>query len=101
MTDISLAFTVCHGEWNFMKCFWFVTYNEQYIIVTIFLHGLASLTCFGINALPSFSGASTISFSWRLVVVDVFRESSVIQSFKMVNPILFEFGAHFLYSINL
>jgi hypothetical protein len=40
------------------------------------------LTSSGINALPSFSGASTISSSSRLVVEGMFQESSVIYSFK-------------------
>jgi flagellar basal body-associated protein FliL len=33
------------------------------IIITIFLHGLGLLTFSGIDALPSFPGASTISSS--------------------------------------
>ena len=36
-------------------------------IIIIFLHGLGHLTCSGIDALPSFPGASTISSSSRFV----------------------------------
>ena len=45
------------------------------IIIIIFLHGLGRSTCFGIDALPSFPGASTISSSSRFVVEGVFREA--------------------------
>ena len=38
------------------------------IIIIIFLHGLGHLTRSGIDALPSFPGASTISSSSRFVV---------------------------------
>ena len=55
------------------------------IITIIFLHGLGRLTCFGIDALPSFPGASTISSSSRFVVEGVFRESGVVHSFKVIN----------------
>jgi hypothetical protein len=65
-----------------------------------FFYGLGRLPCSGIEALPSFSGAPTISSPSRLVVDGVFRESSVIHSFKMVDPILFVFGVHFLHSRN-
>jgi hypothetical protein len=47
------------------------------IIIIIFLHGLGRLTCSGIDTLPPFSGASTISSFLRLVVEGVFQESSV------------------------
>jgi hypothetical protein len=63
------------------------------IIVIIFLHGLDRLTCSGIDALPSFLGASTISSPPRFVVEGVFRESCVVHSFKMVDPVLFVFGS--------
>jgi hypothetical protein len=36
-----------------------------------------------------FAGASTISFSSRLVVEGVFRVFSIVHSFKIVDPILF------------
>jgi hypothetical protein len=71
------------------------------ITITIFLHGLGRLTCYGIDAFPSFSGAPTNSSSSRLAAEGVFRESIVIHSFKMVNPVLSVFGAHFLCSRNL
>jgi hypothetical protein len=37
------------------------------IIIIIFLHGLGRLTCSGIDALPSFPGASTISSPSRIL----------------------------------
>ena len=52
------------------------------IIIIIFLHGLGHLTCSGIDALPSFPGASTVSSSPRFVVEGLFRESGVVHSFK-------------------
>jgi len=58
------------------------------IIIGIFLHGLGRLTCYGVNALPSFPGASTISSSTEFVIEGVFRESVVIHSFKVADPIL-------------
>jgi hypothetical protein len=42
------------------------------IIITIFLHASGRLTCSGLDALPSFLGASTISSSSRFVVEGVF-----------------------------
>jgi len=68
------------------------------IIINIFLNGLDHLTCSGINTLPLFPGASTISSFSRFVVEGVFRKSGVVHSFKMVNPVLFVFGSHVLYS---
>ena len=68
------------------------------IIIIIFLHGLGRLTCSGIDALPSFLGASTVSSSSRFVVEGVFRVSSVVHSFKVVEPVLFVFESHVLYS---
>jgi len=41
---------------------------RYYTIIIIFLHGLGRLTCSGIDALPSFPGASTVSSSSRFVV---------------------------------
>jgi len=70
-------------------------------IIIIFLHGLGRLTCSGIDALPSFSGVSTVSSSSRFVVEGVFRESGVVHSFKVVDPVLFVFESHVLYSRNL
>ena len=70
------------------------------IIIIIFLHGLGRLIFSGIDALPSFPGASTICSSSRFVVEGVFRESGVVHSFKMVDPVLFVFESHALYSSN-
>jgi len=58
-------------------------------IIIIFLHGLGRLICSGIDALPSFPGASTISSSSRFVVEGVFRESGVVRSFKVFDPVIF------------
>ena len=71
------------------------------IIIIIFLHRLGRLTCSGIDALPSFSGASPISSSSRFVVEGVFRESGVVHSFKMVDPVMFVLESHVLYSRDL
>ena len=70
-------------------------------IFIIFLHGLGPLTCSGIDALPSFPGASTISSSSRFVVEGVFRESGVVHSFKVTDPVLFVCESHVLYSRDL
>jgi len=59
------------------------------------------LICFGIDALPSFPGASTISYSSTFVDEGVFRKSGVVHSFKMVDPVLFVFGSHVLCSRDL
>ena len=64
------------------------------VIIIIFLHGLGRLTISGIDALPSFPGASKISSSSGFVVEDVFRESGVVRSFKVVDPVLFVFEYH-------
>ena len=69
------------------------------IIIIIFLHGLGRLTCSGFDELSSFPGASTVSSSSRFVVEGVFRQSGVVHSFKMVDPVLFE--SHVLYSRDL
>ena len=71
------------------------------IIIIIFLRGLGRLTCSGIDALASFSRASTISSPPRFVVDGVFRKSVVLHSFKMVDSLLFVFGSHVLYSRDL
>ena len=57
------------------------------IINIIFLHGLGRLTCSGIDALPSFPRASTISSSSRFIVEGVFGKSGVVHSFKMVDTV--------------
>jgi len=69
--------------------------------VIVFLHGLGRLTCSGIDTLPSFPGTSAISSSSRFVVEGVFRESGVVHSFKVVNPVLFVFESYVLYSRDL
>ena len=58
-------------------------------VIIIFLHGLGRLSCSGIDALPSFPGASTVSSSSRFVVEGVFRQSGVVHSFKVVDPVFF------------
>ena len=75
--------------------------NIIIIIIIIFLHGLVRLTCSGIDALPSFPGASTISSPPRFVIEGVFRKSGVVHSFEMVDPVLFVFRFHVLYSRDL
>ena len=69
--------------------------------IIIFFHELGRLTCSGIDALPSFPGESTISSSSRFVVEGVFRQSGVVHSFKMVDPVLFVFESHGFYSRDL
>jgi hypothetical protein len=70
----------------------------MYIIIFFFFpHGLGRLTCSGIDALPSFPGASTISSPSRFVVDGVFRQSGAVH-FKMIDPVLRVFGSHGLYS---
>ena len=71
------------------------------IIIIIFLHGLGRLACCGIDALPSFPGVSTVSSSSVFIVEGVFRDSGVVHSFEVVDPVLFVFGSHVLYSRNL
>jgi len=63
-------------------------YIYRYIYMVIFLHGLGRIACFGIDALPLFPRASTISSSSRFVVYVMFQESGVVHSFKMVHPVL-------------
>ena len=77
---------------------------SDFIIITIFFFffcGLGRLTCSGIDALPSFPRASTISSSSRFVAEGVFRKSGVVHSFKMVDSVMFVFGSHVLYSRDL
>jgi hypothetical protein len=59
------------------------------VFIIIFLHGLGRLTCFGIDALPSFPGASAIPSSTGFVVEGIFRQSGVVRSVKVVDPDLF------------
>ena len=70
-------------------------------IIITFIHELGRLTCSDIDALPSFPGASSISSSSRFVVERVFRESGVVHSLKVGDPVLFLFESHVLYSIDL
>ena len=71
------------------------------IIIIIIILGLGRLTCSGTDALPSFPGASTVSSSSRFVVEGVFRQSGVVHSFNAVDPVLFVFQSHVLYSRDL
>ena len=71
------------------------------IIIIIFFHGLGHLTCSSIDELPAFHGVSTVSSSSRFVVDSVFREFGVVHSFKVVDPVLFVFESHILYSRDL
>ena len=96
------------SELSFYGCFiktCLLSYNEVIVVIIIFiiffLHGLGRLTCSGIDALPSFPGASTISSSSKFVVEGVFRKSGVVHSFEMVDPVLFVFEYHVLYSRDL
>ena len=75
--------------------------NIIIIIIIIFLHGLDHMTCSGINALPSFPGASAIPSSPGFVGEGVCRESGVVHSFEVVDPFLFVFESHVLYSRDL
>ena len=59
------------------------------------------MTCSGIDASPSFPGASTVSSSSRFVVEGVFWESGGVHSFEVVDPVLFVFESHVLYSRDL
>ena len=80
------------------------TYNALFQgleIIIIFLHGLGRLTCSGIDALPSFPAAPTISSTSSFVVEGVFRKSGVVHSFEMVDPVLFVFGSYVLCSRDL
>jgi len=71
------------------------------IIIIIFLHGLGRLNCSGIDALPSFPGAPPIPSSSGFVGEGVFRESGAVHSFDVVDPVLFVFESHVLYSRDL
>ena len=76
------------------------------IIIITFLHGLSRLTFSGIDALPSFPGASTISSSSRFVVEGVFRESGFYLNWKLYHFVLKGVspstgrGGHFVCVIN-
>ena len=86
--------------WRMRIACW-LTKVTNIIIIIIFLHGLVRLTCSGIDALPSFHGASTIPFSPGFVGEGIFRESVVVHSFEVVDLVLFIFQSHVLYSRDL
>jgi len=94
-----LQLTCCYVVSKHCSCF--IYKFIIIIIIIIFYHALSRLTCSGIDALPSFPGASTISSSSRFVVDGVFRQSGVVHSFKVVDPVLFVFESHVLYSRDL
>ena len=71
------------------------------INIIIFLHGLGLLIYSDFEPLSSCTGVSTISSSSSFVVEGVYRESGVVHSFKVVDPVLFVFECHVLYSIDL
>ena len=71
------------------------------VIIIFFLCGLGSLTCSGIDALPPFPGASTIPSSLGFVGEGVFWEPGVVHSFEVVDPVMFVFESHVLYSRDL
>jgi len=75
--------------------------KRHIIIIIIFLHGLGRLTCSGIDTLLSFPGASAIPSSSGFVGEGVFRESGVVHFFEVVDPVLFVFESHILYSRDL
>jgi hypothetical protein len=58
--------------------------------IIFFLNGLDRLTCSDI-------AGSTISVPWRFVFDGVFRQSGVVQSFKVPDPVLFVFESRGLY----
>jgi len=72
-----------------------------HIIIIIFLHGLGRLTCSSFDVLPLFPGASVILSSSGFVGEGMFQESVVVHSFKVVDPVLFVFESHILYSRDL
>jgi len=74
---------------------------SDFNIIIIFLRVLGRLTSSGIDALPSFPGASTVSSSSRFVVQGVFWESGVVHSFKVVDLVLSVFESRVLYSREL
>jgi hypothetical protein len=82
------------GWKNRIKVFCVLLFIIIIIIVIILHHGLGRLTYFGIDTLPSFPGASTISSPSRFVVEGVFRNSGVVHSSEVVDPVLFVFGSY-------
>jgi len=96
-----LLWAIFRSQKYFIRGNYTVYVIKYIIIIVIFLHGLGRLTCSGIDALSLFPGASTISSSSRFVAEGVFRESGVVHSFKVVDPVLFVFESHGLYSRDL
>ena len=90
---------ICTTGWkySFMYTWWWARRRSErctviiiiIIITIIFLLGLGRLTCSGIDALPSFPGASTISSSSRFVVEGVFRESGRLGDRIPVGGVIF------------
>ena len=79
-------------------------YGSRYIIIIIiiiFLHRLGRSNCSGIDAWPSFTGASAIPSCPGFVREGVFRRSGVVRSFEVVDPVLFVFESRVLYSRDL
>ena len=70
-------------------------------IIVIFLHGLGRLNSSGIDVWPSFPGASVVPSSPVLVGEAVFRQSVVVRSLEVADPVLFVFESHVLYSRDL
>ena len=68
-----------------------ISHSISIVIIIILVHGLGRFTCFGIDALPSFLGASVIPSSPGFVGEGVFRESGVVHSLEVVDPVLFVF----------
>ena len=79
----------------------FSIYTYIYIIIIKFPHGLGCLTCSGIDLLPPFLGASVIPSSSGFVGEGMFQEAGVVHSFEVVDPGLFVFESHILYSRDL
>jgi hypothetical protein len=71
--------------YNTQNAVYFIMLSLSVSSIFIFLHGLGRLTCSGIDALPSFPGASTISSPSRFVVEGVFQMSGVVHSFKVID----------------
>jgi len=102
LSFLRLPCTLAEGPFTFLISVYSSDPNtslENFII--IFLHGLGRLTCSGINELPSFPGASTISSSSVFAVEGVLRQSGVVHYFKVVDTVLFVFESHVLYSRDL
>ena len=71
------------------------------IIIINFLHGLGLLIVTALTRCHRFLGRPRSLLPLDFVVEGVFRESGVVHSFKMVDPVLFVFGSQVLYSTDL